>query len=163
MAKDSNLMGWDDTVQVDSEEYYQLPEGDYVFHVIEFERGSYPGGAKIPACNKASLKLEVITPEGTARVKTDLLLYRTLEWKISAFFRCIGQKKKGEPLRMDWGKVIGSRGYAHFKPRTYTGNDGKEHTAVDCDKFYDYDPAKIDQVRQADFEAGADDPDFLPW
>lgn len=46
--------------------------------------------------------------------------------KLSSFFRCIGQKKHGERLTMDWSKVIGSRGRAHFKPRTYTDRDGNE-------------------------------------
>ena len=40
---------------------------------------------------------------------------------------------------MDWTKVMGARGRAHFKPRTYVSN-GSEHTTNSVDRYYDYDP-----------------------
>ena len=138
-ATDNNIMGWDDVLENDGQEFVILEEGDYNFTVTGFERGRFPGGAKVPACNKASLTLQVNTDEGIAVVKTDLLLYRSLEWRLSAFFRCIGQKKHGERLVMDWNRVIGSQGRAHFKPRTYTDRDGNERQANDVDRFYDWD------------------------
>lgn len=133
------LMDWDDTIENDGQEFVILPEGDYNFTVTDFERGRFPGSAKIPACNKATLTLQVNTADGTATIKTDLILYRSLEWRISAFFRCIGQKKHGERLVMNWNTVVGSRGRAHFKPRNYTDRDGNERQANDVDKFYDWD------------------------
>lgn len=79
-------------------------------------------------------------PDGqTATCKEDLILYRTLEWKLASFFRAIGQKKSGERFVMDWTKVMGARGRAHFKPRTYVSN-GSEHTTNSVDRYYDYDP-----------------------
>ena len=75
-----------------------------------------------------------------ASIRTDLILNRLVEFRISAFFRCIGQKKHGERLVMDWTKVVGSKGRAHFKPRTYTDRDGNERQANEVDRFYDYDP-----------------------
>lgn len=133
------LMDWDDAIENDGQEFYILPEGDYNFTVVDFERGRFPGSAKLPACNKATLTLQVNTADGTATIKTDLILYRSLEWRISAFFRCIGQKKHGERLVMNWNAVVGSRGRAHFKPRNYTDRDGNERQANDVDKFYDWD------------------------
>lgn len=133
------LMDWDDAIENDGQEFVILPEGDYNFTVTDFERGRFPGSAKIPACNKATLTLQVNTADGTATIKTDLILYRSLEWRISAFFRCIGQKKHGERLVMNWNTVVGSRGRAHFKPRNYTDRDGNERQANDVDKFYDWD------------------------
>ena len=133
------LMDWDDAIENDGQEFVILPEGDYNFTVTDFERGRFPGSAKIPACNKATLTLQVNTEDGTAAIKTDLILYRSLEWRISAFFRCIGQKKHGERLVMNWNTVVGSRGRAHFKPRNYTDRDGNERQANDVDKFYDWD------------------------
>lgn len=132
-------MDWDDAIENDGQEFIILPEGDYNFTVTDFERGRFPGSAKIPPCNKASLTLEVKTDDGVAFVRTDLILYRSLEWRISAFFRCIGQKKHGERLVMDWNRVVGSRGRARFKPRSYTDRDGNERQANDVDRFYDYD------------------------
>ena len=134
------IMDWNDAIVEDGQEFITLEEGDYNFTVTAFERGRFPGSTKIPACNKATITVVVDTPEGRASVKFDLILYRTLEWRISSFFRSIGQKKHGERLVMDWNKVIGSRGRAHFKPRTYTNSYGEEKTANDVDRFIDYDP-----------------------
>lgn len=146
MADNMNMkdcFDWDDEIENDGQEFVTLPEGDYVFTVTGFERGRYPGSAKIPPCNKASLTLQVKTEQGTANVYTDLILYRSLEWKISSFFRSIGQKKHGERLVMDWNNVVGLRGRAHFKPRTYTDRNGNERTANDVDRFLDYDEEKM--------------------
>ena len=142
MNYDQNqCMDWDDAIESDGQDYVLLEEGDYNFEVVDFERGRFPGSAKIPPCNKAALTLQVRTPEGKiASVKVDLILFRSLEWRLSAFFRCIGQKKHGERLVMNWGKVLGSHGRAHFKPRSYTNRDGEERRINDVDRFYDSDP-----------------------
>lgn len=134
-------IGWDDQISVDGEQYVVLEEGDYDFTVTGFERGRFPGSAKIPACNKAVLTLTVYAQEGTANVKYDLILWSSLEWKISAFFRAIGQKKSGEAFVPKWNQVVGSRGRAHFKPRKYSTRDGEERTANDVASFYDAETA----------------------
>ena len=133
-------MDWNDSIENDGLEFVILPEGDYNFVVTNFERGRFPGGAKVPPCNKATITIQVAGPDGVATVKFDLLLYRSLEWRISSFFRCIGQKKHGEKLTMDWNRVIGSKGRAHFKQKTYVNNYGDEKTINDVDRFIDYDP-----------------------
>lgn len=155
------FLDWDDAIESDGQEFVILEEGDYNFTVTDFERGRFPGGAKIPPCNKAALTLQVKTPDGIAICRTDLLLYKTMEWKLSAFFRCIGQKKHGERLVMDWNKVIGSRGRAHFKPRAYTDRDGNERQANDLDRFYDWDE-KYFPVEESQFVEITDDDD-LPF
>ena len=58
----------------------------------------------------------------------------------AAFFRSIGQKKHGEKTVMNWNKVVGSRGKAHFKPREYQ-KDGQTRQVNDVDRFIDYDPS----------------------
>ena len=100
MALDNNIMDWGDTIENDGQEFVILPEGDYTFTVTNFERGRFPGSAKIPACNKATLTIQIDNDKGSATARFDLILYRTLEWKIAAFFRCIGQKKHGEKVTM---------------------------------------------------------------
>ena len=140
MATDTNLMGWDDVIENDGQEFIVLPEGDYTFTVTGFERGHFPGWQKIPACNKATLTLNIDNDLGIATAKIDLLLYRTVEWKIAAFFRSIGQKKHGEKTVMNWNKVINARGKAHFKPREYT-KDGQTRQVNDVERFIDYDPS----------------------
>lgn len=133
------LIDWNDEISNEGQEFVTLEEGDYLFRVIKFERGRYLGSAKIPPCNKAIITVEVPTEKGVAIAKVDLILYRTLEWKLCAFFRCIGQKKHGEKLVMDWNKVLGAVGKAHFKPRTYTNQNGEERIINDIEKFIDYD------------------------
>lgn len=153
---------WDSTIENDGQEFIILPEGDYIFKVTNFERGRYPGSSKIPACNKASLTLSIDTPEGTAICRTDLILYSSLEWKIASFFRCIGQKKHGEPLKPDWNKVIGSYGKAHFKPRSYTKNDGTTGQTNDVDRYYDFDPKFFEGIQFETLPPAAEDED-LPF
>lgn len=154
MPADNNIMSWDDVLENDGQEFIVLPEGDYTFTVSNFERGSFPGGTKIPACPKATITLNIDNDQGVATARVDLLLYRTLEWKIAAFFRSIGQKKHGEKVAMNWNKVMGARGRAHFKPRDYTARNGETRQANDVDHFIDYDPSvAFTPVNDAD----------LPW
>lgn len=109
-------ISWDDEISSDDSQYIILEEGDYNFTVTNFERGRFPGSAKLPACNKAALTLAVETPEGTAFIKYDLILWSSLEWKISEFFRAIGQKKHGEKFVPRWNAVIGAKGRGALSP-----------------------------------------------
>ncbi len=155
MAQDNRIMDWNDTITADAQQFVTLPEGDYYFTVTGFERGHFPGSAKIQPCNKATLTLDIDNDMGIASARVDLLLYRTLEWKISSFFASIGQKKDGEALKMDWDHVIGTRGKAHIKPRKYTNRYGEERETNSVDSFIPCDdPAGLVKA-QAD--------DELPW
>ena len=154
-------MDWDAAIETDGQEFITVPEGDYNFTVTNFERGRFLGSAKIPACNKAVITADIETEMGNATVKFDIILCRNLEWRISAFFRCIGQKKHGEKLVMDWSKVVGSRGRAHFKPRTYTNSYGEEKTVNDIDRFIDYNPDFFSAKKPDDGEV--DPGDDLPF
>jgi hypothetical protein len=142
MAQDNRIMDWNDTIQDDGREFIILPEGDYYFTVTDFERARFPGSAKIPACNKATLSLDIDNDKGIATARVDLILYRTLEWRIASFFRSIGMKKHGEQVVMDWTKVVGARGKAHIKPRSYTGKNGEERQANNVENFIDCDDPK---------------------
>ena len=117
--------GWDDTITKDSE-FILLPEGDYNFVVESFERGRHAGSEKMPACNKAILTLRIEAVEGTVYITHNLFLHTKTEGLLSAFFSSIGQKKKGEPLRMNWNQVPGSSGKAKIGIRSYNGNNYNE-------------------------------------
>lgn len=155
---DNNIMDWDSTIEDDGKSggssYIVLPEGDYDFVVTGMERAHFPGSAKIPACNKMDLTLTVKTDKGMAEVKESLILYKTMEWKLSAFFRSIGLKKFGQPLVMDWSAVPGALGRAHFVPRKWTGKDGNEHESNAVDKYID---AKVDANGMRAVDADSDD------
>jgi len=153
MPLDQNIMNFDDILESDGQEFVVLPEGDYSFTVTSIDRCRFPGKGDIPPCNMARLTLRIDNDQGLATARLNLILYRTMEWKISAFFRAIGQKKHGEKVTMNWAKVQGARGRAHFKPYTYT-RGSEEHQANGVDHFYDYDPsALLLEVKDAD----------LPW
>lgn len=119
-------LGWDDTIQEDAKEFIKLQPGDYVFTVTDFERARHtpnpqnPG--KLPACNKAVISLEIETDEGVASLKHNLFLHSSTEGMLSAFFGAIGQKKHGEPLKMNWNTVVGATGVCSVKNRTYNDN-----------------------------------------
>ena len=144
-------MDWNDTILEDGQDLVLLDEGDYNFIVTNFERGRFLGGQKIPACNKATITVQVETEKGLSVIKFDLLLYRSVEWRISSFFRCIGQKKHGEKLTMNWNQVIGSKGRAHITQRKYTNQYGEEKTINDIGRFIDYDPKFFAIDRQANY------------
>ena len=121
--------GWDDTIQKDSE-FVQLPEGLYYFTVKSYERGRHtpnpqnPG--KLPACPKATVYLQVVANEGETELKHNLFLHSSTEGMLSAFFGAIGQKRKGEPLRMDWNSIVGKVGVCKVGFRLYEGNKYNE-------------------------------------
>lgn len=150
-------MDWDDSIQNDGTDFSPLPEGDYVFKVTNFERARHPGSANLPPCNKAALTLTVYGEDGkTSRVFCDLFLYRTMEWKMSAFFRSIGQKKHGEKFTPDWNKVMHQRGRAHFKFVEYKDRNGDERTKNEVDKFLDYDESLMPPDTDAASANGAE-------
>lgn len=174
VADSNGSLDWEgETIQQDGEAFILLDEGDYPFTVSHFERGSFPGSAKLPPCNKAELTLTVHSPRGEVNVQTSLILHRSLEWKLSQFFRCIGMKKHGEALVMKWNEVAGKSGRVHIKQRSYISNkDGKEKFVNDCDSFLDPDdsapapkPAKTkaqpQKAQQTEVNAADDDDDLF--
>lgn len=128
---------WDDEIEKDGGEFVLLPEGDYSFEVTAFERARHSGSAKVPPCNKAVLTLEIDgLTKGKTTIMHNLFLHTSTEGFLSAFFAGIGQKKKGEKLRMNWSTVIGSTGRCHVFVDKYTNKDGEERESNKIKKFY---------------------------
>lgn len=122
-------LSWDSTIEKESE-FVLLEAGEYDFTITKMERGQFQptrvdGKIKEP-CPKAELTVTIATPNGEAHIKESLLLHTATEGLLSAFFICIGQKKKGEPLNPNWGQVIGSTGKAKVIKDSFKGNDGKQ-------------------------------------
>lgn len=117
--------GWEDTIVNDSE-FILIPPGIYDFTVTGFDRGRFAGSTKMPACNKANLNIEIkALVDGqvkTVTIQHGLLLHSKVEGLLSAFFTCIGQKKKGQPLQMNWNQVPGSTGKCEIFNDEYNGN-----------------------------------------
>ena len=128
-------LDWNDTIEKDSSDFITLPEGDYDFMVESFDRARHNGSDNLPPCNKAILKIRIDDPAGTVIVTHNLFLHTKVEGLISAFFSSIGQKKKGEQLRMNWALVPGSRGRLKLGIRKYQ-KDGEDRTINEIKKFY---------------------------
>lgn len=126
MAEDMGReLGWDDEITVD-DEFVLLPEGDYRFRVEDVERARHPGSENLPACNKAIVSLRVFSDLGDVTLKNNLFLHSKTERMLSQFFTCIGMKKKGEPLKMDFKGAIGKEGKVKVGTREYNGNKYNE-------------------------------------
>lgn len=153
-------LGWDDEIQKDGGEFIVLPAGDYNFTVTKFERGRFAGSDKMPACNQAKLELTVHSPEqGDVVVFHNLFLHTKTEGLLSNFFAGIGQKKKGEKLKMNWQMVVGSKGRCKLEINKFKGNDGNEKTNNQVKTFYPKD--EVSPNHQAPFP-GAQSGGFTP-
>lgn len=129
-------IGWDDAIENDSE-FTLLPEGDYQFKVVKFERARHNGSDKLPPCNKAILTLEVTDGINTTQITHNLFLHRKCEGMLCAFFTAIGQRQHGERLVPNWAAVMGANGTCKVGLRTWTGNDGNPRQNNEIKKFYE--------------------------
>ena len=130
-------LGWNDVIENDSPEFVILPDGDYDFEVIDFERGRHNGSEKLPPCNKAIVHIRIEGKEGVSTIKHQLFLHTITEGMLCAFFTGIGQRQKGEKMKMQWNRVVGSTGRAKIGIRKWTNDEGKEMTFNEIKKFYE--------------------------
>lgn len=140
MGTEGAALDWDAEIEKESPEFITLPEGEYEFEVVNFERSRYAGSDKpngLPPCNQAKLKLQVIVSGGIATINHNLFLHSRCEGMLSAFFNSIGQKKHGEKTKMDWGKVLGSKGRAKIGVRSYKNKDGEDRQSNEVKRFLD--------------------------
>lgn len=141
-------LGWEDTIAKDSSDFVLLPEGDYSFTVESYERARHNGSEKLPPCNKAVVKIRIEDKEhGTVFINHNLFLHTITEGMLSAFFSAIGQKKKGEELKMNWGLVPGSTGRAKVAVRSYKNKDGEDRQSNEIKKFYPKEAPKYEAGR----------------
>lgn len=132
---EERALGWDDTIEKDPGEFVLLPEGEYDFEVASFERARFDGSEKLPPCNMAVLFLKVKSGEKETTIRNALFLHSKTEGLLSAFFTSIGQKKKGEPLKMNWNKVVGAKGRCKVKVRTWKNDKGEEMQSNEIARF----------------------------
>lgn len=139
MSDKGRELGWDEQIENDGPEFITLPEGDYNFEVVGFERGRHGGSAKLPACNKAIVDIKIEGKEGSTTIKHNLFLHTITEGMLCAFFTGIGQRKKGEKVTMNWNAVVGSRGKCKVGVKKWTNDEGKDFTSNEIKKFYEPD------------------------
>ena len=130
-------LGWEDQIEKDGSNFVTLPEGDYDFEVIAFERSRHNGSEKLPPCNKAIVSIKCEGPEGVSTIRHNLFLHTITEGMLSAFFVGIGQKKHGEKLTMNWNTVVGSTGRCKLSIKKWTNDNGEEKVFNEIKKFYE--------------------------
>jgi hypothetical protein len=145
-------LGWDDSIEKDSPDFAVLPEGDYDFEVIEFERGRHTGSDKLPPCNKAVVHIRIEGEEGVTIIKHNLFLHSITEGMLCSFFTSIGQRQKGEKVKMNWNAVVGSKGRCKIGIRKYVKEDKSETTFNEIKKFYE--PAEKAPEQPSNFQPG---------
>lgn len=126
-------LSWDDEISLESE-FELLPAGEYNFYVDSIEKGHFGGSEKMSPCPQANLTIIVKKADGKeAKIFDTLYLNTKAEWRLSQFFIAIGQKKKGEPLAMNWRRVPGAHGRLSLSVNEYTDKNGnkKQNNRVD--------------------------------
>ena len=139
MSEIERSFDWDEEISKESE-FELVPAGDYDFEVVKFERSRSKGSDRLPSSPMAVLTLRVSNGKESVNVTDYLILHSKTEWKLSQFFRSIGQKKAGEAYRMNWSAVPGARGRCKVEVEKYTTDKGEERESNKIDKYYDYIP-----------------------
>lgn len=135
--------GWEDQIENDGPEFALLPDGDYDFEIVDFERGRHSGSEKLPPCNKAIVHVKVEGPEGINIIKHNLFLHSKTEGMLCAFFTAIGQRKKGERVSMNWNAVVGSKGRCKVYIDKWKNDQGEEKSSNKIKKFYEPDENNV--------------------
>jgi hypothetical protein len=145
---DFKEIGWEDEINDEGEgfSYTLLPEGDYDFTVAKFERARHAGSAKVPPCNMAKVTFTIWGAEDSVEITENYFLCKKFEWKLSQLFLAVGLKKHGEPLRMNWGALAGTRGKCRVYIDNYTKKDGTAGQSNKIKKLYAYDE-NVDTVK----------------
>ena len=144
---DEREFGWDDPIEKDGSDYTVAPDGDYDFEIVDNVRGRHspkPDG-KLPACNKATLKVRVVMADGELiDIKHQLFLHSRCEGMLCEFFTAIGQRRYGEKLKPNWHAVLGSRGRCRVGSKNWTYK-GRKVSGNEIKEFYE---AKTGPVQQ---------------
>lgn len=133
-------LGWDDEIEKPNEgggDFTLLPHGCvFPFVVDSMEKQWFSGSANLTACNMAVLKLNVGDQRAGYTTTTDKLkLNAKLEFLLCAFFTAIGQRKSGDPLKMNWGIVPKSQGFCEVGVREYTNRAGEPRRTNEIVKY----------------------------
>lgn len=151
--EEERAFDWDDEITSDGQDFVLLPEGDYDFEVVSFERGQHPGSEKLPPCKKAIVHIKVTDGKNSTTIIHNFFLHSRTEGMIGAFLVSIGQKKHDEPTRPRWKEMVGAKGRCKVVIDEFTGRNGDTLQSNKIRKFYK--PAENPPApQQTTFRAG---------
>lgn len=143
LEDNGKCLDWEDSINGDGRRRVILPEGEYDFTVVKVDRQIFVGSDKIPPCNRAILTLRIDMADDTAIFYTDLLLHKSREWQLCAFFQSIAKKQPGKAYTMNWNEVEGAIGHAKIGVKTYTDKNENERTVNIVERYFDWDPDRL--------------------
>lgn len=120
-------LDWNDTVE--EQVFENLPNGDYNFQIVGFERARFPGSEKMSPCPQAIITVRVDggAQYGNREMKTMLFLNKKTQGRLFAFFEAIGAPRTPDgKVTMDWNRVNGARGRCTVGEREYNGKKYNE-------------------------------------
>lgn len=137
MANSNGAIGWDDEVSSadagnseEREDFVLLPDGTYNCTVMKVKRGSHPGSAKLPPCNKVKVGVVIDGGEkGRGWANHNFFMHTSTLWKIYQFLEAVGLRKKGDSTagRIPWEKVTkGMTARCKVKTHEWNGNKYNE-------------------------------------
>lgn len=130
-------LGWDDQIQNDGPDFEVLPEDDYDFEVVSYERARHPGSANLPPCSKAVVSIKITGAAGQTTIKHNLFLHTKTEGLICAYFTGCGLRKRGQKITINFDKSVGCKGRCKVGIRKFTNDKGDELMFNEIKKFYE--------------------------
>lgn len=127
MANDI-ILSWDAVIEDEGTGGWEpIEPGEYDFEVVNYNRQF--------AKDNTTPVLELTLLVEGRELKDWLHFKKTVEWKISQFLVSIGMKKHGEPSKVDFDNLIGSKGRCKVSVRTFQKRDGTEGKGNNIDTY----------------------------
>jgi len=123
-------MEFDTWVDDAERESAPLPDGNYNFTVVDFEKSKVKEGKKNAGANMAVYDLSVSSGGETTRLKYFIPLVTSMRWKAVQFFKGIGMIPANTPddanVQFPWNSAVGRTGVCHVVPSRWIGRYGNE-------------------------------------
>ncbi|MEG2368760.1 MAG: hypothetical protein RSB04_10820 [Gordonibacter sp.] len=129
-------MDWEGEVS-DEGGFTLIPEGTYAFEITKLEKERFEGSAKMAACPRAAITLNICTNSGWTPIVDRIMLNTKMQWRVAKFFEALGFQKNPETgnVPMAWSQVVGKQGWVKVKIRKYTRKDGGEGSSNEVDAY----------------------------
>lgn len=117
---------------IDDDGITTLEPGEYAFRVKGYTKSLTQAGDPM-----AKVNLIISSPRGETEVMDNIVLKETTVWKISSFFRSVGMKKHGQPMKIDFDGAIGKSGRLTLYIDEYTTKNGRTIKTNRVDEYLD--------------------------
>lgn len=124
-------LGWDDQIE-NTQIPIDIPDGEYDFIVDHYERAKVSGDGKYAGQNMAVIHCNILAGNAEPQIRTNIIMNKKFEWKLSQFFVSIGlmDDKEGAKLKMNWNQVGGARGRCKVEHKPNYNDATKSHLEI---------------------------------